>query len=92
VRVAIDLSSAAKRSPTGIGRYQVELVRAMAPMLSVADEMVLTTRLKRWTARRHLGSVSTSMAFAASGCFPAAWTFTTRPRLAAPALRARYGP
>ncbi len=58
MRVAIDLSSAAKRSPTGIGRYQVELVRAMAPMLGVADEMVLTTRLKRWTARRHLGSVS----------------------------------
>lgn len=57
MRVAIDLSSAAKPHPTGIGRYQVELVRAMAPMLTHCDRLLPAIRLKRWRGRRHLSSL-----------------------------------
>ncbi|HEY6395667.1 MAG TPA: glycosyltransferase family 1 protein [Candidatus Binataceae bacterium] len=54
MRIAIDVSSAAKPNPTGIARYQIELVRAAGPQLASDDRLMLTVRLNRWTRRKYL--------------------------------------
>ena len=56
MKIAIDVSSAAKAHPTGIARYQVELVRAAGQQLGAGDSLVLTLRLKRWLRHRQLAS------------------------------------
>ena len=57
MKIAIDVSSAAKSNPTGIARYQVELIRAAGPQLSAADSLLLTMRLKRWIHHRQFESL-----------------------------------
>jgi glycosyltransferase involved in cell wall biosynthesis len=54
VRIAVDVSSAAKPDPTGIGRYACELVRALAPLLAPEDRLRLVVKPARWKERRHV--------------------------------------
>jgi alpha-1,3-rhamnosyl/mannosyltransferase len=53
-RIAIDVSSAAKSDPTGIGRYALELVRAMVPLLGDEDRVRLVVKPARWRKRRYV--------------------------------------
>ncbi|HVY60355.1 MAG TPA: glycosyltransferase family 1 protein [Planctomycetota bacterium] len=59
MKVAIDVSSAAKADPTGIGRYIVELVRNLAPLLAPAgDRLRLMAAWKRRRDREHLAPLA----------------------------------
>src|SRR5437016_5931152 len=57
MRLAIDVSSAAKADPTGIGRYAVELVRNLAPLLGPDDSIRALVKLSRWRDRRHVAAL-----------------------------------
>lgn len=57
MRVLIDVSSAAKPNPTGIGRYAVELVRALSSQLANTDRAALAVRTSRWKSRHHLDAL-----------------------------------
>ena len=52
LRLAIDVSPAAKSDPTGIGRYAIEFVRALAPLLRLEERISLVVRPGRWPERR----------------------------------------
>ncbi|HEY3131643.1 MAG TPA: glycosyltransferase family 1 protein [Acidobacteriota bacterium] len=55
MKIAIDISSAAKPYPTGIGRYSVELVRTIVQLFRPNDGMRLLIRPSRW---KHRGWIS----------------------------------
>jgi glycosyltransferase involved in cell wall biosynthesis len=59
MKIAIDVSSAAKADPTGIGRYIVELVRNLAPLLAPSgDRLRLMAAWKRRGERDHLAPLA----------------------------------
>jgi alpha-1,3-rhamnosyl/mannosyltransferase len=58
LRIAIDVSSAAKPDPTGIGRYAVELVRAASALLGPGERLRLVLGPRRWPNRRHVAWLS----------------------------------
>jgi len=52
MRIGIDVSSAAKATRTGVGRYVSELVHALAGLIGT-DRVDLLYRVSRWRRRRH---------------------------------------
>jgi len=58
MRIAIDVSSAAKGDPTGIGRYIVELVRGISTLMGDDDRLALGVRWSRWKERAHLAPLA----------------------------------
>jgi glycosyltransferase involved in cell wall biosynthesis len=54
----MDVSSAAKGDPTGIGRYIVELVRHLPAVLGAEARIRLCVRLSRWSDRQHLAPLA----------------------------------
>lgn len=57
MKICIDLSSAAKPYPTGIGRYGIEYVQALLPLLERSDQLRLVVRLARWRWRHFLSAL-----------------------------------
>jgi glycosyltransferase involved in cell wall biosynthesis len=68
MKLAVDVSSAAKPDPTGIGRYAVELVRAAAPLFEPSDDVQLVVRRSRWKQREWIMPLAVS-----TGCRGPAW-------------------
>ncbi len=58
MNIAIDVSSAAKPDPTGIGRYAVELVRAAAALLGPGERLRLFVEPARWRERGYVAWLS----------------------------------
>lgn len=58
MRIALDVSSAAKPDPTGIGRYVNELVPALALALGREDRLRLVVGPKRWKMRASLAPLA----------------------------------
>lgn len=53
MRIALDVSAAAKPRRSGIGWYTANLARALPARLGEADQLLLCTRLSRLRQRRH---------------------------------------
>lgn len=57
MRIAIDVTSAAKPDPTGIGRYALEMPRALAGLLGPEDRLRVAVRPQRWGERRWVAAL-----------------------------------
>lgn len=53
MKIAYDFTSTVKPELTGIGRYAVEILRAMLRQLAPEDRVILGYRLSRWHRRKH---------------------------------------